>query len=103
SIGETYLRARRRGQQRWAGAMLFLFAYHLAFMINGSFDVFLEGPMGGIWFWTIFGVGVGALWCWRYAPGVLADDPDMEPLPRGFEIQLPPLTAPLAVRVAKPQ
>ena len=54
------------GQQRWAGVMLFLFAYYLAFMINGSFDVFIEGPMGGIWFWSIFGTGVGAL-VWRYA------------------------------------
>jgi hypothetical protein len=102
SVGDTYLRARRRGQQRWAGAMLFLFAYYLAFMINGSFDVFIEGPMGGIWFWTIFGVGVGALWCWRSYPDVLADDPDMEPPSHGYEVELPRLTAPVAARV-RPQ
>jgi hypothetical protein len=74
SVGETYMRARRRGQQRWAGIMLFLFAYYMAFMVNGSFDVFIEGPMGGIWFWTIYGTGVGALWTWRYRPDVLADN-----------------------------
>ena len=37
---------------------LFLGAYWLAFLINGSFDVYLEGPMGGIWFWTVYGIGV---------------------------------------------
>jgi O-antigen ligase len=29
-----------------------------AFLINASFDVFLEGPMGGLWFWTVYGVGL---------------------------------------------
>ncbi|HEY1629214.1 MAG TPA: O-antigen ligase family protein, partial [Tepidisphaeraceae bacterium] len=96
SIGETYLRSRRRGQERWAGVMLFLFAYYIAFMINGSFDVFIEGPMGGIWFWSIYGTGVGALWCWRYCPEILADEPDMHPPMQGETIQLPRLTRPLA-------
>ena len=27
-------------------------------MINGSFDVYLEGPQGGIWFWSIIGFGI---------------------------------------------
>ena len=76
TIADTYLRARRRGQLRWCGLMLFLFAYYTAFLINGSFDVYLEGPMGGIWFWTVFGVGVGAVWCWRYCPQILADNED---------------------------
>jgi hypothetical protein len=71
---DAHLRSRRRGQKRWAGAFLFLLAYYAAFIINGSFDVFIEGPMGGIWFWSIFGTGVGAVWVWRYAPQVLADE-----------------------------
>jgi len=73
SVAETYLRCRRREQQRWGGLFLFLFCFYLAFMINGSFDVFIEGPMGGIWFWTVYGTGVGALWVWRNHPEVLAD------------------------------
>jgi hypothetical protein len=73
SIGDAHLRARRRGQQRWAGFFLFLFAFYTAFFCNASFDVFLEGPMGGIWFWTIYGTGIGALWVWRNQPEVLAD------------------------------
>jgi len=74
SIFDAYFRTRRRGQQRWGGVFLFLLAYYAAFVINGSFDVFIEGPMGGIWFWSIYGVGVGALWVWKNAPETLGDD-----------------------------
>ena len=66
-------RARRRGDARWAGVFLFLLAYWLAFLMNGSFDVFLEGPMGGIWFWSVFGAGIGAIWAYHRHPEVLAD------------------------------
>ena len=30
-----------------------LLAYWLAFVFNAQVDVFLEGPMGGIWFWSL--------------------------------------------------
>ena len=43
----------------------------IAFMINAAFDVFLEGPMGGIWFWTIYGVGLAAMWLYKHDPAVL--------------------------------
>jgi O-antigen ligase len=72
-IGDAYLRSRRRGHENWCGLFLWLFAYYLAFMINGSFDVFIEGPMGGVWFWTIYGTGVGALWCYGHRPDIFAD------------------------------
>jgi hypothetical protein len=49
-------------------------SYWLAFMINVSFDVVLEGPHGGIWFWTVYGVGLAALWLYRYCPMVLDAD-----------------------------
>lgn len=71
---DGYVRARRRRQQRWAGLFLFLFCYFFAFAINGSFDVFIEGPMGGIWFWSIYGAGIGALWAYRNCPQVMADE-----------------------------
>ena len=74
-VWRAYARAkRRRHEEAWAGVFLFLFAYYAAFMINGSFDVFIEGPMGGIWFWSIFGAGVGALWCYRYHRELFTDD-----------------------------
>ena len=78
SIGRSHLLAKRRGHQNWSGLFLFLFAYYVAFMVNGSFDVFIEGPMGGVWFWTIFGVGVASLWCYRYRRDLFADDNDRQ-------------------------
>ena len=73
-IWRAYARAKRRKHDAWAGVFLFLFAYYAAFMVNGSFDVFIEGPMGGIWFWTIFGTGVGALWCYENRRELFTDD-----------------------------
>ena len=35
---------------------LCLLAYWVAFLCNSSFDVFLEGPMGGVWFWSLIGM-----------------------------------------------
>jgi hypothetical protein len=50
---------------------MFIFAFWLAFLINGSFDVFIEGPMGGIWFWTIVGTGMAAVWIYKNYPEAL--------------------------------
>jgi hypothetical protein len=35
---------------------IWLLVYILASLFNGSFDVYLEGPMGGIWFWSLIGM-----------------------------------------------
>ena len=51
----------RSGPDSLARVLLFLMIYWVAFMINATFDVFLEGPMGGIWFWTLYGVGIGTM------------------------------------------
>ncbi len=69
------LEARRRRDYNWAGIFLFLISYWLAFMVNGSFDVFLEGPMGGIWFWSLMGAGIGALHIFRHTPEIAWDAP----------------------------
>ena len=60
AILNAYYKSRRKRDARWSGLFLFLGAFWLAFLINASFDVYLEGPMGGIWFWTVYGTGVGA-------------------------------------------
>jgi hypothetical protein len=73
-IGWNYLAARRRGEQRWAGLFMTMLVYWCAFMANASFDVFLEGPVGGIWMWSLFGVGLGAMWVFRNAPEALVPD-----------------------------
>jgi hypothetical protein len=33
----------------------------MAAFINGSFDVYIEGPQGGVWFWSVIGFGVAAM------------------------------------------
>jgi O-antigen ligase len=38
-----------------------LFAYWLGALINMSFDVYLEGPQGGIPFWAVIGLGMVAM------------------------------------------
>jgi O-Antigen ligase len=57
----AYVRARYRRDEWWARVDLWILSFWLAFMVNGNFDVFLEGPQGGIWFWSLFGVGIAAL------------------------------------------
>ena len=73
TLGRAYLLSRSRGDRTWNGIFLFLFAYGLACLLNSSFDVFLEGPMGGIWFWTLVGMGIAAAWCYRHAPDALGE------------------------------
>ncbi len=51
------LTARHRRQPLWANMFLVVICYELAILINASFDVALEGPMQGIWFWCLFGFG----------------------------------------------
>jgi O-antigen ligase len=53
------VRARMQGATWWARVHLWVLGYWCAFLINASFDVFLEGPQGGIWFWSVTGLGIG--------------------------------------------
>ena len=43
---------------RVAGLFLFTGRYAMSFVINATFDVALEGPMQGIWFWCLVGFGI---------------------------------------------
>jgi hypothetical protein len=52
--------ARKRGETQWANLFIWLTCYAGSIVIDASFDVALEGPMLGIWFWSLFGLGVGA-------------------------------------------
>ena len=44
----------------WSALNLWILSYWLAAFLSLSFDVYLEGPPGGIWFWSIIGLGVAA-------------------------------------------
>jgi hypothetical protein len=78
AVFDAFIRAVRAKEKRWAGAFVFLLSYWAAFLVNIAFDVFLEGPVGGIWFWTLFGVGLAAVRVHRTSPQVL---PDFERVP----------------------
>lgn len=60
-VMRRHRRAARNKHSQWAAMFLVLAAYWLAFIVNATFDVFLEGPMGGVWFWTLFGFGLAAV------------------------------------------
>jgi O-Antigen ligase len=60
------LLARRRGQAEWASLFLFVACYAASCVINATFDVALEAPMQGIWFWCLIGFGIGATMIYRY-------------------------------------
>ncbi|MFL5330791.1 MAG: O-antigen ligase family protein [Gemmataceae bacterium] len=72
----------RLKQLRWQQLFMCLMGYWLAFMINASFDVYLEGPMGGIWYWTVYGFGLAAVAIRRSHPEVL-DVLDAKPVEGG--------------------
>lgn len=55
------MEARRLRDGWWATVFAFLLIYWTAILVAGSFDVVLEGPVMGIWFWTIHGIGLASL------------------------------------------
>jgi O-Antigen ligase len=57
--------ARTRGHKQWANLFLFVICYPTSILINALFDVTLEGPMQGIWFWCLFGFGIGSVMIYR--------------------------------------
>jgi hypothetical protein len=61
SLIRACVRARAAGDGLWAAIDLWILSYWSAFLVNASFDVFLEGPQGGIWFWCLMGIGLAAL------------------------------------------
>lgn len=60
SMLRSYLVARRHGDRAWARLFVFLLGYWLSIVVNASFDVALESPMLGLWFWALYGVGIAA-------------------------------------------
>lgn len=77
TVMRAYVRSVILGNKRWASMFMFVGGAWLAFLINATFDVFLEGPMGGVWFWSIAGVGLAAVQIYQRNPEILADVPPM--------------------------
>lgn len=57
----SYLAALNNNQTHVAKLSLWLMAYLTAFFTNMSFDVYLEGPQGGIWFWCVAGFAIALI------------------------------------------
>ncbi len=61
--------ASRCGDLAWARFFQWLACYVIALVVDATFDVALEGPMLGIWFWTLVGLGLGgSLVYWSMYP-----------------------------------
>jgi hypothetical protein len=65
------MEARRRQDDLWATVFAFLLIYWTIILVSSSFDVVLEGPVMGIWFWTIHGIGLASLVLYRHHVAVL--------------------------------
>lgn len=61
SLLRAYRRSVRAGTDWWARVNLWILACWTTFIVNAAFEVSLEGPHGGIWFWSVFGFGIAAL------------------------------------------
>jgi hypothetical protein len=67
-VMHAMLTARHHGRADWAALFLFTACYAASFVINASFDVALEGPVQGIWFWCVVGFGIGSVLVFRCQP-----------------------------------
>ncbi len=63
--------ARERRLEAWMGFFALCAVYWVAAVVNASFDVYLEGPMGAIWFWTVFGAAMAGTRLVRTDPTLL--------------------------------
>ena len=80
--------ARRNGDEAWANLILLTMGYWLAIVIDASFDVALEAPMLGVWFWCLFGFGVGCVMIYKAALGTA-----LPPRRRNLRVDLPACAA----------
>jgi len=57
----AFVRNRRAGDAWLSAVSAWIFIYWFATVLVTSFDPYIEGPQGGIWFWTLFGLGLVAM------------------------------------------
>lgn len=73
-IANAWYVSYRNKHAQWSRLFLVLLVVQVGMIINASFDVYLEGPMGGIWFWSCFGIGLASLWIYKHQPQCLMED-----------------------------
>jgi hypothetical protein len=69
----AFLTANRQRHTQWSGLFLFTGCYIGSAIIDASFDPVLEGPMMGIWFWSLIGFGIGSVMVYRHQLATNAD------------------------------
>jgi hypothetical protein len=62
-LARAAVAAHRAGLRQWVLGLGWITAYWLASVVNMSFDVYIEGPPGGILFWALTGLGVAMASC----------------------------------------
>lgn len=65
-MGRNFILAHRMHEPQWANILLWISCYLASIVIDASFDVAIEGPMLGIWFWSLFGLGIAASMIFQY-------------------------------------
>lgn len=75
-------RCARSGRRRWLALHAWILAYWIAAIVNMTFDVYLEGPQGGIVFWSLIGLGLGVVALARETDRDLDQPADTVELPR---------------------
>jgi hypothetical protein len=71
AVMHQLIQAKKLRDDRWAGIFAFLLTYWTMMIVCSTFDVVLEGPVLGIWFWTIHGIGLAALILHRHRVATL--------------------------------
>jgi hypothetical protein len=61
SLIRAHRRMRALGQDRLARLCVWTLGYWMAAQVNITFGTALESPQAGIWFWSIFGLGLAAI------------------------------------------
>jgi hypothetical protein len=70
-VFRTLLFMRHTGRRAGEGILGFVLTYWAAYLAAAATDVALEGPLVGIWFWVIFGVGMAMSQLLRRHPDLL--------------------------------
>ena len=79
SMIQGWFYARTRGLREWQGFFAVCMVIWLAAHVNSSFDVYLEGPMGAIWFWSVAGLAAAGTKLVRTHPDLLDGMIEQEP------------------------
>lgn len=70
SLVRTVMRGRRAGDVWLSMIAAWILVYWIAMLIDTSFDPYLEGPQGGIWYWALMGFGAAIA---RLAPRTIGE------------------------------